>query len=137
MAYAVRADVHAKWPLASPVAEARADAVLAEAEAVLDRLLPDLAANVAALAVDPVLARMVVTNAVIRVLANPGGASMQTIGPESVQFTGVRTLGAVAFTDAELALLAPATPGAVPAVAGSAVGSASIGFPWLPIGPAQ
>lgn len=133
MAYAVRADVHAKWPLTSPIAEARADALLAEAEALLNRELPDLAGNITSLAVDPVLARMVVTNAVIRVLANPAGVSMQTVGPESVQFSGVRTLGSIAFTDDELALLTPPDPDGPVSANGMAIGTATLAHPWARI----
>jgi hypothetical protein len=137
MAYAVRADVHAKWPLTSPMVETRADALLAEANALLGRELPDLAANITAGTVDTVLARMVVTNAVIRVLVNPAGVSMQTLGPESVQYAGVRTLGAVAFTDDELKLLTPDDPDGPVSAGGSAIGSASLAFPWAPIGVGQ
>lgn len=134
MAYAVRADVEAKWPLTSPAVQARADALLVEAEAVLDRLLPNLAADVAATVVDPVLARMVVTNAVIRVLVNPAGVSMQSLGPEQVQYQGVRTLGAIAFTDDELAMLTPRDPDAPVSADGYAIGAASLAFPWAPVG---
>lgn len=134
MPYAVRSDVEAKWPLTSPVAQARADALLVEAEALLNRLVPNLASNITSLAVDPVLPRMVVTNAVIRVLANPAGVSMQTLGPESVQYSGVRTLGAIAFTADELELLTPDDPDAPSSAGGAAVGTANLAAPWVQIG---
>ena len=95
--------------------------------------LPDLTANIAAGTVSAVLARKVVTDAVIRVLGNPSGVTMQTLGPESVQFAGVRTLGTVEFTASELASLAPAGDGV--SAAGVAVGSATFGFPWVSLDP--
>ena len=104
-----------------------------EAGALLDQRLPDLAANITAGLVSPVLARKVVTDAVIRVLANPSGVAQQTLGPESVQYTGVRTLGTVEFTASELASLAPAGDGV--SAAGVAVGSATFGFPWVSLDP--
>ena len=134
MTYATLADVEAKWrTLPAAADQNRATALLAEAEALLDSKLPDLAANITAGTVSAVLARKVVTDAVIRVLANPSGVAQQTLGPESVQYTGVRTLGTVEFTASELASLAPAGDGV--SAAGVAVGSATFGFPWVSLDP--
>lgn len=130
MAYATVADVETKWrPLPSSIEQNRATALLDEAEALLNVEIPSLAANIAAGVVSAVLARKVVTDAVIRVLANPAGVTMQTLGPESVQFTGVRTLGTVAFTKDELSTLHPVDPDAGAAAGGFAVGSATLGIP--------
>jgi hypothetical protein len=132
MAYAVLSDITNKWrPLPAVADQNRATVLLEEAEALLDQKLPDLAGNITAGLVSPVLARKVVTDAVIRVLANPAGVAQQTVGPESVQFTGVRTLGTVEFTASELASLAPAGDGV--SAQGVAVGSATFGFPWVSI----
>lgn len=130
MAYATLSDVEAMWPLTTPTATTRATALLENAHALLAVKRRTLAADIAAGTVDPVLARMVIVDAVVRVLANPAGVSGQTLGPEAVQFTGVRTLGTVAFTQAELDSLDPST--AAGGVAGCAIGTARVGAPgWL------
>ena len=130
MTYATLADVEAKWrTLPAAADQNRASALLAEAEALLDSKLPDLTANIAAGTVSAVLARKVVTDAVIRVLGNPSGVTMQTLGPESVQFAGVRTLGTIAFTKDELETLHPADPDAPAEAGGFAVGTATLGIP--------
>ena len=128
MSYATLLDVEIKWrTLDSATDQARANALLAEAEALLDQAVPTLAANVSSGAVPVVLARKVVTDAVIRVLANPAGVTAQTVGPETVQWAGVRTLGTIAFTKDELSILHPAD--SAPMVAGMAIGSAQLGLP--------
>jgi Phage protein Gp19/Gp15/Gp42 len=130
MAYATLSDVAVKWRPLSAADSDKVTALLAEATALLDAKIPTLAAAVTAATISPVLARMVVTDAVIRVLANPAGVTAQTLGPESVQFSGVRTLGSLAFTDDELALLTPpAVDDGQISVDGCAVGAAALGAP--------
>ncbi len=133
MAYTSAYYISGKWrPLTPDTPEwVRTETLIGEAEALLNRLLPNLAAQVASGAVDPTLVTMVVSDAVIRVLQNPAGVTMQTLGPESVQYSGVRQLGVLAFTDAELALLQPDTDpidGTV-TVDGWVVGSAQLRVP--------
>ena len=129
MTYATLSDVGAKWPLSAGAATTRATALLEDAHAELASKRRTLAADVTAGLVDPILVRKVVTDAVIRVLANPAGVSGQTLGPEAVQFTGVRTLGTVAFTQAELDSLDPST--APSSVGGATIGSTRLGLPHL------
>lgn len=130
MAYATTTDVETKWRPLTGTEPTRVQAFLDEADALLDHLLPDLAANITAGDVSAVLARMVVTNAVIRVLANPAGVTMQTVGPESYQFAGIRQLGTVAFTDDELALLQPVVEDEdLLSAGGYAMGSATVSVP--------
>jgi hypothetical protein len=126
--YATLSDVEALWPLSAGATTTRATALLRNAHALLNSRLPGLAANVADATIDADLALMVVVDAVVRVLANPAGVSSQTVGPEAATYTGVRTLGTVAFTDAELAVLSPSGG----SVGGMAIGSVGLGVPgWL------
>lgn len=127
MAYATLTDVTNKWAVAAGPATIRATTLLEDAHAELASKRRTLAADVAAGLVDPILVRKVITDAVIRVLANPAGVSGQTLGPEAVQFTGVRTLGTVAFTQAELDSLDPST--APSSVGGDVIGSARLRIP--------
>jgi hypothetical protein len=131
VAYATTTDVATKWRPLSASDETKVTALLEEAAALLDAAVPTLAAAVTAGSVSAVLVRKVVTDAVIRVLANPAGVSAQTVGPESVQFTGVRSLGSLAFTDAELALVTPSDAEGPATVDGMAVGTAKLGISHL------
>lgn len=125
--YATTAQVAAKWRTLSSAEEAAAQAHLDEGSALLRRMVSGLDDAIADETVDAVLVRMVLTNAVLRVMRNPSGATSQTVGPESATFSGLNARPEVTFTEAELALITPA--GEVLSSGGSVIGSLALGRP--------
>lgn len=126
-------DVAVKWRPLTPAEEAWAQTLIDEASALARRGVAGLDDLVATGAVDPVLARRVVTDAVLRVLRNPAGVSMHTVGSETYQMSGAGTVGRVVLTPDEIADLRPPAASGTDGVgvAGAYVGTVRIGrSPW-------
>ena len=124
--------VQAKWRDLTAPEQVKAEVLLEEASALARDKVPGLDDLIATAAVDPVIVRKVITDAVIRVLANPTGVAQQSVGPSSASWVGVRALGTVVLTDAEIALLRPGSSGTSVVIAGTATGTVSLGAPrWL------
>lgn len=132
MAYATVDYVAAKWRTLTTAEQAKCQVLIDEGEALLALALPGLAADVAAGAVDVVIVRKVVSDAVIRVLRNPAGVIQQTVGPESVSWARADASGTVEFTDDELALLVPAEEDDTICADGQVIGAATLGRPSRP-----
>lgn len=125
--YATAAQVAAKWRTLTAAEAASVEAHLEEGSALLRRLIAGLDDAIADESVDAVLVRMVLTNAVLRVMRNPSGATSQTVGPESATFAGLNARPEVTFTEAELALLLPDSD--TVSVGGAVIGTAKLGVP--------
>ncbi len=105
--------------------EPRAQALLDRAEARLKRLRPGLADNVASGAVDEVLVRGAIVDAVLRVLRNPQGYASEQVGDLSYRLSAAASSGLLDFTARELADCTPVGSASDPA---RAVGVGSIGI---------
>lgn len=108
---AVPDDVAVKWRPLSTAEEQQVTVLLEEASAKLRRAIPNLDTRIGTGEVDAVLARAVVTNAVLRVLKNPSGVTQQSAGPETASWSGVRATGEVTITASDVADVLPATTG--------------------------
>jgi hypothetical protein len=120
-------DVAVKWRPLSPAEGQQVEVLLEEASAKLRRAVPNLDARIASGEIDTVLARSVVTNAVLRVLKNPSGVTQQSAGPETASWSGVRATGEVTITAGDVADV-------LPVVSGGSRGS-YVGTIWVTPGP--
>lgn len=122
-ALATAADVAVKWRPGGPALTdgevAYVTVLVGEASAKLRRRVAGLDALIAQGTVDAVLVIAVVTDAVLRVLRNPGGVSQQSIGPSSASFSGIRAAGQVVITDDDVAQLVPVEAGDLDAAVGT------------------
>lgn len=112
MAYASSADVIAAYEVPiPPESVARVDNLLATASIMLDARVPSLAARVSSDFALADLAKVVVVNAVMRVLRNPSGfrTQTQTTGPFTT-YVSADAGSASWFLPEELELLTPADP---------------------------
>jgi hypothetical protein len=128
--YATADQVAAKlFRTLSAMESAAAEILLEEGSALLRTLVPGLddALALSPPAVDVVLVRKVLSDAVARVLRNPSGASSQTVGPESASFSGLAARPELAFLASELAMITPPVAGL--SAGGFAVGSIRLGRP--------
>lgn len=109
MTYAVLADVQARYEQVIPAdLTTFVQSHLDDAHALLDALIPSLAAGVTSGDVAAALPRMAVVQAVLRVLRNPAGVKGEHAGEVGYYFDqGGAAQGRVAFLDEELALLQP------------------------------
>lgn len=122
-ALATAADVAVKWRPGGPALTdgevAYVTVLVGEASAKLRRRIVGLDALIAQGAVDGVLVIAVVTDAVLRVLRNPAGASQQSIGSSAASFAGVRAVGQVVITDDDVAQILPVAAGDLDAAVGT------------------
>jgi hypothetical protein len=131
LTYATSTDVSIKWrptgPALSTAESAWVDVLIGEASALLRRRLPGLDASITAGTIDATLARMVVTNVVLRVVRNPAGVTQQAVGPESATYAKSQAVGQVVVTDDDIAVLTD--PNAA-SVGGVLVGTVNVNGPW-------
>ena len=130
--YATVAQLAAKFRPLSASEEATAEMHLEEGSALLRGLVSGLDDAIADATVDAILVRKVLTDAVLRVMRNPSGATSQTVGPEQATFSGLNAKAEVTFTESELALVTPPVDGV--SAGGSPIGSVRLGPPIWGIG---
>lgn len=106
--YATWDDVTATFEGALPDdAKPRIEALIRQASARLNAMVPSLAARVSAGTVDPELPSSLVVEAVLRLVRNPVGAQQQSVGPFNLSFAGGQKTGLYFDPEVVNALLAP------------------------------
>jgi len=112
-AFATVADVQDLYEVELPAgAEARVQTLLDYASAIYRRAHPSLGAGLSDGSLDPVLVRLAVVNACLRVIRNPGGVISETAGEFSYRVDSAMAAGRLSFTAEEMSWGRPPRTGA-------------------------